>query len=264
MIQENSLYKMKITDTLKECFEKNPKVALAFIFGSYATGFSHKESDFDVAVYLKDYPCSLLSSEVVYYEKGIMEEEDDIFVEMSHIVPKEVNVVCLNIAPANLISNVFRTGIPLAIKDRRLYLELYLRASSEAEDFLGFCEDFYRISRRAQSLIPDEKNKLLEILQFLNTELEEIEEFKRLTQKEYQENKAKRRNIDRWTETIINTLIDIAKIILASEHRRMPKGYEEALLDFGRVAGLSEEEARKFSKFANLRNILAHEYLDIL
>jgi len=49
-------------DALKECFERNPKVTLAFIFGSYVSGYAHKESDFDVAVYLKEYPCSLLSS----------------------------------------------------------------------------------------------------------------------------------------------------------------------------------------------------------
>ena len=44
----------------------------------------------------------------------------------------------------------------------------------------------------------------------------------------------------------------------------MPKTYEEALRNFGILAGLDEEDSRKFSRFANLRNILAHEYLEIL
>ncbi|MFH1562933.1 MAG: HepT-like ribonuclease domain-containing protein [Nitrospirota bacterium] len=251
-------------NALKECFERNPKVALAFIFGSYATGFAHKESDFDVAVYLKEYPCSLLSSEVIYYEKGIMQEEDEIFIEVSHIVPKEVNVVCLNIAPASLISNVFRTGIPLVIKDRKLYLELYLRASSEAEDFLRFCEDFYRIKQKAKSLNEEAKNKLLLRVDFLGDQVKEFERFRSLTQQEYQENIDKRRIIERWTENTINAMIDIAKIVLASEHRPMPGSYEDTLFHFGFLVGLSEEESKRFSKFANLRNILAHEYMDIL
>jgi uncharacterized protein YutE (UPF0331/DUF86 family)/predicted nucleotidyltransferase len=251
-------------NALKECFERNPKVTLAFIFGSYATGFAHKESDFDVAVYLREYPCSLLTSQVIYYEKGIMQEEDEIRSEVIHIVQREVDLVSLNIAPASLISNVLRTGIPLVIKDTGLYWELYLRASNEAEDFSEFCEDFYKISKSAESLMPDAKNKLLEKLQFLNTELKEIEGFKRLTLEEYEEDKAKRRNIERWAENTINAIIDISKIVLASEHRGMPRSYEESLLRFGILADLSEEEARRFSKFANLRNILAHEYLDIL
>jgi len=41
----------------------------------------------------------------------------------------------------------------------------------------------------------------------------------------------------------------------------MPKTYEEALRNFGLFIGLNEEESKKFSRFANLRNILAHEYL---
>lgn len=249
---------------LRKWFEGNPKVALAFIFGSYATGFAHKESDFDVAVYLKEYPCSLLSSEVIYYEKGIMQEEDEIFIEVSHIVPKEVNVVCLNIAPANLISNVFRTGIPLVIKDKGLYWELYLRASAEAEDFLGFCEGFYRIKQGASSLSKEAREKLLIRIDFLIDRVKEIDRFRKFTWQEYQEDIDKRRIIERWAENTMNAMIDIAKIVLASESRPMPKSYEDALLYFGMLAGLSEEEFRKFSKFASLRNILAHEYLDML
>ncbi len=251
-------------NALKECLERNPKVALAFIFGSYASGFAHKESDFDVAVYLRDYPCSLLSSQVIRYEEGIMQEEDEIWFEISQLVHKEVNIVCLNIAPANLICSVITTGIPLVIKDKGLYWELYLRASAEAEDFLGFCEDFYRIKQRAKSLTKEDKNRLLLKVDFLDDQVNEIERFRSLTKQEYVEDRDKRRIIERWAENTINALIDTAKIILASEHKSMPKSYEDTLLHFGLLVGLSEEKSRKFSKFANLRNILAHEYLDIL
>ncbi|MBC7190423.1 DUF86 domain-containing protein, partial [Candidatus Aerophobetes bacterium] len=82
--------------------------------------------------------------------------------------------------------------------------------------------------------------------------------------KEYQKDKVKRRNIERWAENVINATIDISKIILASEKKEMPRTYQESLLKFGLFIGLEEEEAEKFSSFARLRNILAHEYLDIL
>mgnify|MGYP005843945107 CR=1 FL=1 len=44
----------------------------------------------------------------------------------------------------------------------------------------------------------------------------------------------------------------------------MPRTYQEALYNFGILAGLTDEEAKEVSRYANLRNILAHEYLDIL
>jgi uncharacterized protein YutE (UPF0331/DUF86 family) len=136
--------------------------------------------------------------------------------------------------------------------------------SSEAEDFSEFVEDYWRIYKKAKSIAPEEKNRILERLQFLDTELKEIESFKRLTFEEYKNDKIKRRNIERWAENIINATIDIAKIILASEKKEMPKNYKETLFDFALSVGLDAKESEKFSKLADLRNILAHEYLDIL
>ena len=40
--------------------------------------------------------------------------------------------------------------------------------------------------------------------------------------------------------------------------------YEEALRDFAMSAGLTDDEAKKFAAFAGIRNILAHEYLEVL
>lgn len=237
---------MKNLKALKKYFQSQPAVILAFIFGSFSKGLETEESDFDLAVYLKG------------------KEEDKIWFEVTKIVGKEVDLVCLNEAPASLVSNILKTGIPLVIKDQGLYWDLYLQASSEAEDFAQFAKDYFRIYQRAKSLIPEEKTRLLERTQFLESELKERKQFEKLTFEEYRDDKTKRRNIERWVENIINATIDIAKIILASEEKRMPKTYSEALFDFGILAGLTKKESEKFSKLANLRNILAHEYLDIL
>ena len=234
---------------LRDYFAKRDDVLLSFVFGSYAGGREIPESDFDIAVYLK---------------RKCVENADEIRCEVADIVEKEVDLVCLNSAPASLVSNIIKTGIPLVIKDRKLYLDVYLRTSLEAEDFCGFAEDYFEIYKKAESLLPEQKVRLLERLQFLDSELKETEEFRQLTFKEYQDNKAKRRNVERWAENVINAAIDAAKIILASEKRKMPKTYEDALRDFGVFAGLTEKDSKSFSKFAGLRNILAHEYLDIL
>lgn len=232
---------------LKEYFQKRDDVLMAFLFGSFAKGRVTKDSDVDVAVYLKD-----------------PKSEKDIWTQLPNAFGKEIDLVCLNEAPASLISNVFKTGIPLVVKDNKLYWRLYLEKSLEAEDFLEFVTDFMRIYQRAQSLIPEEKIRLLERKQFLDAEFEELENFKKINSQEYCDDKMKRRAIERWVENIINATIDIAKIVLASEKKRMPKTYGGALLDFGILAGLSKSASEKFACFANLRNILAHEYLDIL
>ena len=232
---------------LKEYFKREPLVALAFLFGSYAQGFEMKESDFDVAVYLKD-----------------KTREEDVWFEVNSIVKKEVDLLLLNEAPATLVSNIFKIGIPLSIKDEKLYWELYLKASSETEDFLEFLEDFRKIKQEAKSLSKEGKARLQIRVDYLGDQMREISRFQNLTWVEYQKNLDERRIIERWAENAMNATIDIAKIVLASEKKAMPRSYEEALVHFGLLVGLNEEETKKFSKFVNLRNILAHEYLDIL
>jgi len=237
---------------LKKYFKDESSVILAFVFGSFAKGFETEESDLDIAVYLKnDNPAS------------VREAEDRIFWIVSETINKGVDLVCLNQAPASLVSNVFKTGIPLVIKDKKLYLELYLKASAEAEDFLEFLEDFRRIKLQSQSLSPEEKERLMIRIDFLEDEFKELNRFKTLSWEEYVNYRDKRKIVERWTENILNAIIDIAKIILSSEKKEMPGTYESALLHFGILLGLSEKEARRFARFAGLRNILAHEYLNI-
>lgn len=240
---------------LREYFKKKPSVVLAFVFGSYVKGLAGEESDFDVAVYL--------ISQFTKPEK-IRDVERKIWFEVSKIVEKEVDLVCLNNAPASLISNIFKSGIPLKIGDKKLYWELYLTKSTEAEDFLNFVEDFWEIKKRAKSLAKEEKERLVVRVDYLNDELGRLDRFKKLRWEEYLNNWDERKIVERWVENIISALIDIAKIVLASEKKKMPKSYGDALYYFGLLARLNKEEAEKFSEFSSLRNILAHEYLEVL
>lgn len=242
-----TLSKSKKIKLLKEYFERKGDVLLAFVFGSWAKGRVMEESDFDLGVYLKD-----------------VKIEDEVGFQANRILHENIDLVVLNEAPASLISNVLKTGIPLTVKNKKLYWELYLRASSEAEDFLYFLKDFSRIKQKAKSLNIEEEERLRVRIDYLKDELKELDRFKKLTWAEYRDDRDKRKVIERWVETILNATIDIAKLILASEKKEAPRSYEEALLSFATFIGLEFEEAKRFSKLAGLRNILAHEYLDIL
>lgn len=232
---------------LKDYLDQETDVVLAFLFGSVAKKQEKKESDVDIALLLKN-----------------KDKKARIWSKITSLLQKEIDLVFFDEAPATLISTVFKTGIPLKVKDRKSYWDMYLTKSMESEDFGEFAESFWKIYQRSHSLSSEDKTRLLERVQFLEQEVSEIGRFRELSFGEYQKSPPKRREIERWTENIINAIIDIAKIFLASEKKDMPKTYGDALRNFALAGGLDDNEAYSFSQFARLRNILAHEYLGIL
>jgi len=105
--------------------------------------------------------------------------------------------------------------------------------------------------------------RLIKHLTFLENESRDYEIFETLTWKQYNENRGKRRNVERWIENIINSSIDIAKLILTSEGLSLPDTYKDIVKNLSLVAIFSEESMGKLSRWVSLRNIISHEYLDI-
>jgi len=159
---------------LKEYFSKRTEVLMAFLFGSFAKGREMRESDFDIAVYFD--PKKLPKKEEKRFDL-----EGEIWSDVSDIVKKEVDLTPLNEAPASLVSSVIKTGIPLVIKDKRLYWEVYLKNSTEAEEFLEFAESFWKIKHRKKSLTTEDKEKIMVRFDFLKIQMKELERFQNLT-----------------------------------------------------------------------------------
>lgn len=105
--------------------------------------------------------------------------------------------------------------------------------------------------------------RLIRHLEFLGNELEDCKTFKTLTWKEYNEDRDKRRNVERWIENILNSSIDIAKIITTSEGRTLPDTYREVVKHLSLIEGFDSELMERLSRGVSLRNIISHEYLDI-
>ncbi len=105
--------------------------------------------------------------------------------------------------------------------------------------------------------------RLIKHLTFLENELRDYATFETLSWKEYNGDRAKRRNVERWIENIINSSIDIAKLILTSEGRSLPDTYKDMVKNLSLVGDFSEEEMGKLTRWVSLRNIISHEYLDI-
>ena len=109
----------------------------------------------------------------------------------------------------------------------------------------------------------DVKFRLIKHMSFLENELKDYETFKLLSWKEYNEDRNKRRNVERWVENIINSSIDIAKIILMSEGLTIPDTYKEIVTSISSISDFDEEIMARLSRWVRLRNIISHEYIDI-
>ena len=107
------------------------------------------------------------------------------------------------------------------------------------------------------------KQRLLKHVNFLEIELRDYSKFRQITQAEYREDRDKSRNVERWVENIINSSIDISKVILTYEGKSLPDNYKEIVLSLSLVKDLGIGDAEALSYWVKFRNIISHEYLDI-
>ncbi|MGI1691783.1 type VII toxin-antitoxin system MntA family adenylyltransferase antitoxin [Thermoanaerobacter uzonensis] len=119
---------MDYLGTLKEFFKNKENIVMAFLFGSVAKGKATKESDIDIAVYLKEY-----DEKFVY---GLWNELED-------LLKRDVDLIVLNIANATVAWEALR-GKKIIINDHDFYINYMLEVSMEAEDFRKTVLDIYR------------------------------------------------------------------------------------------------------------------------
>jgi uncharacterized protein YutE (UPF0331/DUF86 family) len=104
---------------------------------------------------------------------------------------------------------------------------------------------------------------IIKRLSFARIELSDLFEYQNISFETYQENRSKRRNLERIIENLFNSASDIAKVIIAGENTEIPETYREAFLTLGRLSLISANNAAQMAEFSRLRNVLAHQYLDI-
>ncbi len=141
---KNRLTAAEIVQDLKGYFTKRNEVLMAFLFGSGAKNFFHLESDIDIAVYFKP-RYGYIDFE---NEKAKYPQEQEIWWDIEDLLKRETDLLILNRAPARISDSVLR-GIPIIIKNRKLYLDFMLRVTREAEDFRGFVEEYWKLKQEA-------------------------------------------------------------------------------------------------------------------
>ncbi len=103
----------------------------------------------------------------------------------------------------------------------------------------------------------------MQIIDFAKAELKDLETYKNLDYNKYKEDKNTRRIVDRIIENVINALIDISKIIISEKKIEMPDSYAGIMEEISSVLKLNDQQKTELIQVSKLRNILAHEYMDI-
>jgi uncharacterized protein YutE (UPF0331/DUF86 family) len=107
------------------------------------------------------------------------------------------------------------------------------------------------------------KERLIKYLQFLEDEVQDYSVFKALGWEVYRVNRSKRRDVERWVENLVNSSIDISKLILTAEEVPLPETYREIVLFLSLIEGFDKKGMERLSGWVRLRNIIAHQYLDL-
>lgn len=110
---------------------------------------------------------------------------------------------------------------------------------------------------------PEQLESIQRRLDFLRIEAGDIPRFATMSQQDYVTDRDRRRSLERMVENIVNASVDIARIVLAAGDLPVPDSYRESLLQLGMSGVLPPDLASRLAEMTRLRNILAHQYLDI-
>ena len=243
---------------LKEYFTKRGDVLMAFLFGSQASGKARTLSDWDIAVYFVP-----RQPKIEWEESRTYPEEDHIWKDLTDILATDsVDLLVLNRAPASIAETAVQ-GEALVIKDGSLRRKFVGIVSSIAQDYRRFVDEFYAISQRSQSLTDRDREDMQRTISFLEEQVGLYGVYRQFTREEYEREPRKRNEIERWLENIVNAIIDISKVSLASRKRPIPPTYRETVTRALSELELPEMLGEQCDQWVRLRNDLAHEYLDI-
>lgn len=267
-----------IVTRLASALEPFDRVGFAVLFGSAAAGRLREDSDVDLAVYFVTGPGPERTPRSAARSNSASDpgasfpleveadvefgEETDVQVAAERAVDRNVDLLVLNRAPATVCAAALATGTPVVIRAAGLYTRYFLAVTRTASDFERTRREFREIRERSRSLSDADRSRLEQIVDFVDEELGDREAFTDLSLERYRTDRHLRRDVDRWAEMLINAAIDIAKILLASERREVPRTYAQILDDLRTVDGFASL-ADRLRGLATLRNVLAHEYLDL-
>lgn len=242
--------------TVRQALEPFADISFAFLFGSAAVDRLREDSDIDVAVYFD----SGRSLEIEADRRMAIEPDVQLAVERS--TNRNVDLLVLNRAPASVCAAAVRDGVAVLVRNESMLSRYVLAVTTAAMDFREAEKEFRQILARNDSLSETDRSRLERIVDFVTQEMQDRDTFLAVSLDRYRSDRDLQRNLDRWVEQLINAAIDSAKIVLASESRPVPQTYAQILGDLEAMGAFAPLN-RSLIPLAGLRNLMAHEYLDL-
>lgn len=109
----------------------------------------------------------------------------------------------------------------------------------------------------------EQKESIIRRITFIEFELEDLQKYKNIDFKTYESDRKTRRDVERIIENIVNACLDIGKILLAGEKFEVPQTYREVFIKLSEAKIITKKTGENLADFTKLRNILAHQYLDL-
>jgi predicted nucleotidyltransferase len=113
--------------------KKRKEITLSYLFGSFATGTTNKDSDVDIAVYLNPDKC-----------KDIFDTRLILIKEFTQALKKEVDVIILNTTKPFLRFVVIKEGKLAFQRDEGFKIDFEIRTLNEYFDFKPYMEMYQK------------------------------------------------------------------------------------------------------------------------
>ena len=215
------------------------------VFGSYAKGNTHGESDLDVAFFREDY--SFTSFELFQTAQ-----------ELADIIKIEVDLIDLKEASTVFATQIYSTGKVIYSKNEQLRMELHMRTYSM----------YTKLNEERQPILDKILTLSMENDVIIN-KISVIERCLKRISEVYDNDVNNLSDFTKQDSIILNiqraceASIDLAMHIAATQSYGVPQKSREAFDFLHANSVISEDTAKKMKAMVGFRNIAVHDYQTI-
>lgn len=128
---------MDVVAKAEEVLRGDERLVAAYLFGSYAKGTARTDSDVDIAILFSEPTPARLGG-----------ASDQLARRLETALDRDVDVVDLSRAPADLVHRVLRDGLLLMDRDRARRIAFEVRRRAEYLDLKPYLDEYRRAATR--------------------------------------------------------------------------------------------------------------------